>query len=199
MFARAVNSSLAGARSESAPGPSSLEAEVTALFDQHRVPLLRYLLSLGLAVQDGEEVIQEVFLALFQHLRQNKPRTNLGGWVFRVAHNLGLKRGYAVRRESSAADHPERFDPALNPEQQAATLQRQKHLLSVVGALPEQDRRCLYLRAEGLRYREIMQVLGMSLGAVAQSLERSLARLSRSDQATHQAEPNAFGNGGAER
>jgi RNA polymerase sigma-70 factor (ECF subfamily) len=35
------------------------------------------------------------------------------------------------------------------------------------------------LGAEGLRYREIAEVLGMSLGAVAKSLERSLERIAR--------------------
>jgi len=48
-------------------------------------------------------------------------------------------------------------------------------------ALQEQDRCCLHLRAEGLRYREIGRVLGMSVGAVSLSLQRSLARLSRAD------------------
>jgi RNA polymerase sigma-70 factor (ECF subfamily) len=49
----------------------------------------------------------------------------------------------------------------------------------VVQALPEQDRRCLFLRAEGLRYREIAAILDMSLGAVSLSLGRSLARIAR--------------------
>jgi RNA polymerase sigma-70 factor (ECF subfamily) len=48
--------------------PVTLEVEVTELFEQLRDPLFRYLLSFGLSVQDGEEIIQEVFLALFQHL-----------------------------------------------------------------------------------------------------------------------------------
>ena len=51
--------------------------------------------------------------------------------------------------------------------------------VSIPHALPEQDRQCLFLRSEGLRYREIGTVLGMSLGAVSQSLARSLARISR--------------------
>jgi RNA polymerase sigma-70 factor (ECF subfamily) len=157
-------------------GPSPLEEEVTGLFDQFRDPLLRYLLSFGLTPQDGEEVIQEVFLSLFQHLRQNKPRTNLRGWIFRVAHNLGLKRCYAQRHGEVAAEGDE-IDPSPNPEEQATARQRQKRLLGVVRALPAQDRRCLYLRAEGLRYREITEVLGISLGAVALSLGRSMARL----------------------
>jgi RNA polymerase sigma-70 factor (ECF subfamily) len=59
--------------------------------------------------------------------------------------------------------------------------QRCKRLRAVVAALPEKDQHCLRLRAEGLRYREIATVLGMSLGAVSISLTRSLARLARAD------------------
>jgi len=51
-----------------------------------------------------------------------------------------------------------------------------------VRALPEQDRCCLSLRAEGLRYREIAEVVGISIGSVAASLEKSLSRLTRSEQ-----------------
>jgi RNA polymerase sigma-70 factor, ECF subfamily len=65
------------------------EEEISFLFDAWRNGLLRYLLSSGLSIEDGEEVVQEVFLALFQHLVREKPRGNLRGWAFRVAHNLG--------------------------------------------------------------------------------------------------------------
>jgi RNA polymerase sigma-70 factor (ECF subfamily) len=162
-----------------------LEEEVTNLFDQLRSPLLRYVLSFGLPVPDGEEVIQEVFLALFQHLRHGRPRENLRGWVFRVAHNLAMKKHHAIHQdvpaypdESLLKQHMDR-DP--NPEEALAARQRQQHLQAVVRALPEQDRCCIHLRAEGLRYREIAAILGMSLGAVSLSLVRSLARLSRAD------------------
>jgi RNA polymerase sigma-70 factor (ECF subfamily) len=178
---------LSTAKAGRAPAPSRLEEEVTELFDQLRNRLLRYVLSFGLPAHDGEEVIQEVFLALFEHLRRGKSRANLRGWVFRVAHNLTLKRRYANHEslkvlaavDGEAAE--KQLDPRLNPEELLATRQRQQRLLAVVRALPERDRCCLHLRAEGLRYREIAEVLGMSLGAVALSLQRSLARLSRAD------------------
>jgi RNA polymerase sigma-70 factor (ECF subfamily) len=163
--------------------PSALEEEVTRLFDELRNPILRYVLSLGLSPQDGEEVIQEVFLALFQHMRQGKSRHNLRGWVFRVAHNLALKRRCA-RALVSLTDvdaASQTLDPDPNPEEALAAKQRRARLCAVFRALPEQDRCCLYLRAEGLRYREIAEVLGISLGAVSLSLVRSLTRLSRAD------------------
>jgi RNA polymerase sigma-70 factor (ECF subfamily) len=162
--------------------PTRLEAEVTALFEEWRAPVMRYLLNLGLRPQDGEEIVQEVFLALFRHLRAGKPRDNIRGWVFRVAHNLGLKRRYSKGGLHDSEPTEQRSDPAPNPEEAFAAAQRQRKLLAVVNALPEQDRSCLHLRAEGLRYREISEVLGMSLGAVALSLSRSLAKLTRADK-----------------
>ena len=159
--------------------PSRLEEEVTGLFRQLRNPLLRYLLAFGLLEHYGEEIIQEVFLALFRHLKLGKSRRNLRGWVFRVAHNLGLKRRVAVRQERHEATNDQRCDPALNPEQQLASMQRQQLLRAVFNALAEPDQCCLLLRAEGLRYREIAQVLNISLGAVSISLARSVDRLER--------------------
>ena len=74
-----------------------LEEDVTELFEQWRGALLRYLSAVGLSQHDSEEIVQEVFLSLFCHLRKEKARTNLRGWLFRVAHNLALKRRIADR------------------------------------------------------------------------------------------------------
>ncbi|HTX34829.1 MAG TPA: sigma-70 family RNA polymerase sigma factor [Bryobacteraceae bacterium] len=160
-----------------------LQEEVVALFDEFRNPLLRYLSSFGLPLADSEELLQEVFLALWQHLERGKSRDNLRGWLFRVAHNLALKRRYRTRRDTQARGlagaEDLAIDPAPNPEERAAGRQARERLLAVVDALPEQDRRCLFLRAEGLRYREIAEILGVSLGAVSLSLSRSLARMGR--------------------
>src|SRR5271154_3896319 len=84
--------------------PSELEREIIGLFDQLRDRLLRYVFSFGVSAHDGEEIVQEVFLALFQHLRSGKSRKNLRGWVFRVAHNLALKQRYASRRLQDRMD-----------------------------------------------------------------------------------------------
>jgi RNA polymerase sigma-70 factor (ECF subfamily) len=156
----------------------TLAGEVTELFEQLRNPLFRYLLSLGLSAQDGEEVIQEAFLALFQHLKSGKPRDNLRGWIFRVGHNqaLKLRRRHGMRPVQPLGVP---VDGSPDPEQQALRNQSQRRLAAVMRALPEQDRACVALRAEGIRYREIAEILGVSLGTVALSLERSLAKLSR--------------------
>jgi RNA polymerase sigma-70 factor, ECF subfamily len=167
--------------------PSPIEREIIDLFEQFRNPLLRYVIAFGLSVHDGEEIIQEVFLALFRHLKSGKSRRNLRGWIFRVAHNLALKQRLANRKAQAVLNFDEAEahglpDLTANPEEQAASNQRLQRLQAVVRALPEQDRCCLYLRAEGLRYREIAATLGISLGAVSIGLTRSLARMERATQ-----------------
>jgi RNA polymerase sigma-70 factor, ECF subfamily len=164
---------------------SPLEHEVIGLFDEMRQRLLRYLLQFRLTLQDAEEIVQETFLALFQHLRRGRSRENLRGWLFRVAHNLALKKLQRERRDSfhhpatEAAVQDQIADPAPSAEEELVRAQTHGRMQAVLRALPEQDRQCLHLRAEGLRYREIAQVLEISLGAVAISLERSLARMAR--------------------
>jgi RNA polymerase sigma-70 factor (ECF subfamily) len=161
---------------------SESEEEVIHLFGLFRNPLLRYVISLGLSRHDGEEIIQEVFLALFRHLQLGRSRQNLRGWIFRVAHNLALKQRAANKKAQTMLDSDEAVsqrqpDTAPNPEQQAASNQRWQRMQLVLKARPDQDRSCLYLRAEGLRYREIAAALGISLGAVSLALARSLARM----------------------
>jgi len=164
--------------------PRSPEDEVIALFDEYRAPVLRYLISCRIPLPDAEEIVQEVFVALFRHLRAAKSRSNLPGWIFTVAHNMALKfHSSGKRRSQYFEDAPAVLDRAEsridNPEQQFTANEYRIRLMSVVQALPEQDRSCLALRAEGFRYREIARILGMSLGSVANSLTRALARLSR--------------------
>jgi RNA polymerase sigma-70 factor, ECF subfamily len=178
---------LPGAEISARVPASTPEADVVSLFDELREPLLRYLLSFGLTAHDREEVVQEAFLLLFTHLRRGKSRENLRGWVFRVGRNLGLKRRKEIHtrlRLTVALDEgtgAQAVASDASPEEQASNRQRRMRLLAVVRALPEQDRGCLSLRAEGLRYREIASVLGISLGSVAASLARALARLERAD------------------
>jgi RNA polymerase sigma-70 factor (ECF subfamily) len=159
----------------------NLEEEVLALFDALRDPLFRYVCTFGIGVEDAEDVVQDAFLALFKHLRRRGARTNLRGWLFRVAHNLALKRRIQRRREQErhepGATAAFVFDQGQDPEERLASLQQRIRAHAVLRALPRIDRSCLLLRSSGLRYREIAHVLGISLGGVAKSLTRSLARL----------------------
>ena len=166
--------------------PVPIEQEVMLLFDRCGPPLLRYVSSFGLRSEEAEDVVQDVFLSLFRHLRLGRSRSHLRGWLFRVAHNLALKQRASLQRRQADRSWDDtavarRADPAPDPESQLAQTERRQRLGSVLHALPERDRQCIVLRAEGLRYREIAAALGMSLGSVAKSLTRSITRFVNAD------------------
>jgi len=171
---------------ERAPvAPCAAEDEVVLLFDRCAPSLLRYVASFGLSAEETEDIVQEVFLALFRHLRLDRSRRNLKGWLFQVAHNLALKQRKRIQRRATAPWNETAHwhaDPAPNPEARLVQHERRRRLKPVLQALPARDRHCLILRAEGLRYRDIAATLGMSLGAVAKSLTRSITRLVNADR-----------------
>ena len=169
------------------PSPRVSLDTVLHLFDECAPGLRRYVGAFGLTAEVTEDVVQEVFLQLFRHLRLGRSRANLRGWIFRVGHNQALKhREKAARRHRWEGTWDVRLverviDSAANPEQQLADDRRVRRLRAVVSALPERDRQCLFLRAEGLGYRDIAKTLNISLGGVAKSLARTMTRLTNAD------------------
>ena len=126
-----------------------------------------------------EDVVQETFLALYRHLLEGRPRDCLHGWIFKVARNIALKR---LQRMASSVCQSELLpiaDPAADPEQRAVRVQQGRAIQNAIAALPDFDRQCLCLRAEGLRYRDIAAALEVSLGSVALALSRTLTKLAR--------------------
>src|SRR5580700_7315307 len=69
----------------------ALQDQVAQLFLEARDDVYRYLLSLGLYPPQAQEGAQEVFLRLYATLKKGERIQNPRAWIFRVAHNLGLK------------------------------------------------------------------------------------------------------------
>src|ERR1700741_5187726 len=85
---------------------TALQERVSRLFEEARDDVYRYLLTLGLHPPQAQEAVQEVFLRLYTALKKGEEIASPRGWIFRVAHNYGLKV-----RERQILEEP--FDPAL--------------------------------------------------------------------------------------
>ena len=160
---------------------SELQDRVAKFFEESRDDVYRYLLTLGLHPPRAQEAVQEVFLRLYTALKKGEDIQSLRGWVFRVAHNHGLKL-----RERQASEAP--FEPALemrlaskadDPERALIERERMAQFHRAVEGLSEQQRRGLFLRMEGLRYPEIGAALGISASAVGEFLRRAMLRLKK--------------------
>ena len=161
------------------PASTTLQDEVAQFFVEAREDVYRYLLTLGLYPPQAQEAAQEVFLRLYATLRKGEEIRNRRAWVFRVAHNYGLKVRAKQNTETAFdADLEGRLRaPAADPERGLLDRERALRFHRAVEGLSDQQRRCLHLRLEGLRYPEIAAALGISASAVGEFLRRAVARL----------------------
>lgn len=153
--------------------------EATTLYRELRKPLLRYLVCLGLSSDEAQDVVQDAFLGLHRHLASGGAQENIRSWVFRVAHNQARNRQKSYDRRFSAPLDPG-MDSALDeatPERVMLEKEKFGRLGNAIRQLPESERECLLLRAGGLRYREIGDVLGIPTSTVADTVARAIKKL----------------------
>src|SRR6476469_10070794 len=121
---------------------TSLQDQVSRLFEEARDDVYRYLLTLGLYPPQAQEATQEVFLRLYATLRKGEEIRNHRAWIFRVAHNLGLK--IRARQNPLVA-----FDPELathlpsreaDPEHSLLDRERMLRFHHAVEGLSDQQR-----------------------------------------------------------
>lgn len=178
MIARAINGAVHAIDRDQAV-PVTCDEIVTHAFEDARDDVYRYLLTLCLPPALAQEATQEVFLRLYMSLSKGERIDNPRGWIFRVAHNHAL----ILRRQEG---FQEVFDPDIestvrdsgdNPEQMLLRQERRLQFHRAVSTLSEQQRNCLYLRADGFRYREIAAILGVTDSTVSVFLRRAITRL----------------------
>jgi RNA polymerase sigma-70 factor, ECF subfamily len=180
MSVYSIGKALAAVAGQATAG-TELQEQVARLFEEARGDVYRYLLTLGIRPPQAQEATQEVFLRLYATMRKGETVRNPRAWIFRVAHNHGLK--IRARQDTELPFDPE-LDSSLvahaaDPEKQLAERERLQHFHRAVENLSEQQRRCLFLRMEGLRYPEIGAALGISASAVGEFLRRAMERLRR--------------------
>ena len=158
--------------------PVSLRRMVEEIYEDARNDVYFYLLTMGLERAEAQDVTQETFLKLYVALRDGEEIRSARGWVFRVAHNLGLKgREKRSRLRPIDGEFSESVTASDDPERNIIDAQRRQIIDAAIRELSPQQRQCLHLRAEGLRYHEIASTIGISISSVAVFLRRAVSKL----------------------
>lgn len=166
-------------------------AALEALMGRHQGAAYRYAWRIFRNHHTAEDVTQEFFVKLFRNASRYDPRGHFTTYFYRVLGNLCFdllrKRKRRARIQAVQLDPIASEGTELEPLQQRpdfdATLRREEARDTVHQALadlPIQVRRALELREfEGLRYREIAEVLELSLNEVKVLLHRGRKLLGR--------------------
>jgi RNA polymerase sigma-70 factor (ECF subfamily) len=147
------------------------------LFRRYRQPAYRVAHRLLGHEADALDAVQEGFVKVLTHLPSFQGRSSFKTWLLRVVSNaaldLGRQRG---RREAlvPAADPGEAESGPLAWDDPTLGLERsdlRRALDAALASLPESQRQTFVLHVDAdLSYREVADVLGISIGTVMSRL-----------------------------
>jgi RNA polymerase sigma-70 factor (ECF subfamily) len=158
-------------------GNSDSERVVTELYIKLRQALVSYVYHLTGSSRDAEDVVQIAFLQLFDCLNENAEIHNVRGWLYRVVHNLAIDDvRQAGRRQRIFNKWLPDYETQAVEETAEDILIRRELIDKSLAMLNEREQRCLMLRAEGLSYQEIADVLETSSKSVSVYLARGLKK-----------------------
>lgn len=139
----------------------------------------------------GEDLAQETFARLFAHREQFRHNARFSTFLWRIALNLCYDHGRREKRRGEyEADchHGKLFDgfgvlPTSEPVAHTRLVEQERAEIvqKAVKRLPESYRTVVVLRHyEGLKFREIAEVLAIPEGTVKSRMAEALTRLGRS-------------------
>lgn len=152
------------------------------LVKRYYQPLMRYLHRLARNEHLAEELHQQTWLSVLDHLDRFES-AGAGGfkaWLFRIATNKARDHWRSVGREHNAMDglgHAEEHEvpPA---ERRLETGERDTKLSRAIAKLPEAQRQVLMLRYySGLKFVDIAQLLGCPLNTALGRMHKAVLKL----------------------
>lgn len=128
---------------------------------------------------DAEDLVSRVFFTLVERLTDFDPRRgSVRAWVLRIARNAVIDHVRARRPHLDVDALGDLLPGDGDPLRDLLERERLGDLAARVAELPPEIREMLALRhADGLRHREIAELLGLSEAAVKQRMSRALRAL----------------------
>ena len=128
------------------------------------------------APEDQEDLLQEIALQLWMSLPAFRGEAKESTWIYRVAFNTALvwKRGEKRRRTKHEKFFELNGAPEVSAEHSAPTRDEElvQQLCAAIRQLPKLDASLALMHLDGLSYREMSEVLGITENNVGVRLNR---------------------------
>ncbi len=153
--------------------------QLGALFDRHHVGLFNFYLRLTGNRQLSEDLVQEAFIRILKYRKSFRQPGEFRPWLYKLARNAVAAHFRKHGRDQLPAGDPE--EPVCGSPLALAELERAENarlLRAALLRLPYERREVLLLSRFGeLRYDQIAELLGCSVGAVKLRVHRAVRQL----------------------
>lgn len=138
--------------------------------------LFRFALRILGNEEEAKDVVQEVFIRVWNGREKMNEVQNWEAWCMRITKNLSLDR---VRTSSKRNTHPiaDGFDirqEGPTPHEKTEVHESMETVSQLIASLPEKQRQIIHLRdVEGYSYNEICEILELDMNQVKVNLFRA--------------------------
>lgn len=160
------------------------ETAFRKLVDDYRNMVFRTCFGIVRNADDADDLAQEVFIEVFNSIATFRADSKVSTWLYRIAINKSLnfirsqkrKRFFQSIGLASTPDVPDYSESVHSIENQ----QRKQILDAAIQALPENQRTAFVLhKIEDLPYKEIAEIMNLSLSSVESLLFRAKQNLQK--------------------
>jgi RNA polymerase sigma-70 factor (ECF subfamily) len=151
------------------------EAEFRAAFLEHYARIVAILVRLLGNLAHAEEVANDAFWRLYCQPGLQVDG-NVGGWLYRVATNLGIDaiRASGRRRQYEEAAGEARNQVTTNgPLDDLLREEKCRRVRAVLGSIKPAQAQLLILRSSGFSYKELAEALDLRMSSVGTMLNRA--------------------------
>lgn len=152
------------------------EAVYEQLFRKFHPVLCRYAFGMLKDIEASEEVVQDVFLKIWEKRNELEITVSVKAYLYRAVHNSCLNRIDKKKREVRMDEVPLKVvHQASAPVADIQSRELEKAIADAMQQLPEQCRKVFELSRFGdMKYKEIADTLGISIKTVENQMGKAL-------------------------
>ncbi|MEO5775894.1 MAG: sigma-70 family RNA polymerase sigma factor, partial [Flavobacterium sp.] len=160
--------------------PKTQNAAFQKLLRDYQRPLYNHIRSIVLNHDDADDVLQNTFVKVFQYLKDFKGESKLFSWMYRIATNEAITfiNQKAKRNGTTSEAMQTRIVDNLKAETYFDGNEIQIKLQKAVSLLPEKQQLVFKMKYyEELKYEELSEILGTSVGALKASYHHAVKKI----------------------
>lgn len=152
---------------------------LSPLFERYNVKLYNFFLRMTRDQDLSQDLVQAVFRRIIIYRKSFKDKTNFKSWMYRIGRNELATHYNGKKMVFSDNFDTDTLSYDTNSAVESMELEERKNILTeALGKLPHDQRELIELsKFQGLRYKEIGEVMKLSESAVKVKIHRAIKRL----------------------
>jgi RNA polymerase sigma-70 factor (ECF subfamily) len=160
--------------------PKTQNEAFQMLLSQYQRPLYQHIRNIVLNHDDADDVLQNTFIKVFQHLKGFKGDSKLFSWMYRIATNEAITfiNQKAKRNGTTSEALQSKIVENLKSDSFFDGTEIQIKLQKAIATLPEKQQLVFKMKYfEEMKYEDMSEILGTSVGALKASYHHAVKKI----------------------